>query len=176
MDVGLFPVWSEYEGRGDLRLSNHILHPLFLPLCRQNFGRGGWAGPSSPVSPPGQHRLVSDVFVVTVYMQSCPTLCDPMDRSPPGSSVSGILQARILEWVHALLQGALPTQGLNSALFCVLHWQAGSSPLVPPGKPMLSSVGYLSCPLHGHRLFSPRNDLLVLPVFIPWWIGVPPGT
>ena len=32
-------------------------------------------------------------------LQSCPTLCDPMDCSPPGSSVHGILQARILEWV-----------------------------------------------------------------------------
>ena len=31
--------------------------------------------------------------------QSCPTVCDPMDCSPPGSSVHGILQARILEWV-----------------------------------------------------------------------------
>ena len=31
--------------------------------------------------------------------QSCPTLCDPMDCSPPGSSVHGILQARILEWI-----------------------------------------------------------------------------
>ena len=31
--------------------------------------------------------------------QSCPTLCDPIDGSPPGSSVPGILQARILEWV-----------------------------------------------------------------------------
>ena len=31
--------------------------------------------------------------------QSCPTLCNPMDCSPPGSSVPGILQARILEWV-----------------------------------------------------------------------------
>ena len=31
--------------------------------------------------------------------QSCPTLCDPMDCSPPGSSVHGILQARKLEWV-----------------------------------------------------------------------------
>ena len=31
--------------------------------------------------------------------QLCPTLCDPVDRSPPGSSVHGILQARILEWV-----------------------------------------------------------------------------
>ena len=31
--------------------------------------------------------------------QSCPTLCDPVDCSPPGSSVHGILQARLLEWV-----------------------------------------------------------------------------
>ena len=32
-------------------------------------------------------------------LQSCPTLCDPMDSSPPGSSVHGILSTRILEWV-----------------------------------------------------------------------------
>ena len=32
-------------------------------------------------------------------LQSCPTLCDPMDCSPPGFSVQGIFQARILEWV-----------------------------------------------------------------------------
>ena len=32
-------------------------------------------------------------------LQSCPTLCEPMDHSPPGSSVHGIIQARILEWV-----------------------------------------------------------------------------
>ena len=31
-------------------------------------------------------------------LQSCPTLCDPIDGSPPGSPVSGILQARTLEW------------------------------------------------------------------------------
>ena len=32
-------------------------------------------------------------------LQSCPTLCDPIDRSRPGSPVPGILQARTLEWV-----------------------------------------------------------------------------
>ena len=32
-------------------------------------------------------------------LQSCPTLCDPIDASPPGSPISGILQARTLEWV-----------------------------------------------------------------------------
>ena len=33
------------------------------------------------------------------FAQSCPTLCDPMDCSLPGSSIHGVLQARILEWV-----------------------------------------------------------------------------
>ena len=38
--------------------------------------------------------------IVKVFVaQSCPTLCNPMDCNPPGSSVHGILQARILEWV-----------------------------------------------------------------------------
>ena len=31
-------------------------------------------------------------------LQSCPTLCDPIDASPPGSPIPGILQARVLEW------------------------------------------------------------------------------
>ena len=33
-------------------------------------------------------------------LQSCPTMCDPIDGSPPGSPVPGILQARTLEWVR----------------------------------------------------------------------------
>ena len=38
--------------------------------------------------------------------QSCPTLCDPMDCSPPGSSVNGIFQARVLEWDVGFTSGA----------------------------------------------------------------------
>ena len=50
-------------------------------------------------------------------LQSCPTLCDPMDCSPPGSSVHGILQARILEWVAiSFSRGIFPTQGSNPGL------------------------------------------------------------
>ena len=62
--------------------------------------------------------------------QSCPTLSDPMNHSPPGSSVHGMFQARVLEWgaiafsdkegnevnVHSLRHGAWPavcTQGLE---------------------------------------------------------------
>ena len=40
--------------------------------------------------------------VQCLVAQSCPTLCDPVDCSPPGSSDNGILQARILEWVAML--------------------------------------------------------------------------
>ena len=39
-------------------------------------------------------------------LQSCPTLCNPIDGSPPGSSVPGILQARILEWVAVSFSNA----------------------------------------------------------------------
>ena len=41
----------------------------------------------------------SNVSVKVLDAQSCPALCNPMDCSPPGSSVQGILQVRILEWV-----------------------------------------------------------------------------
>ena len=40
-----------------------------------------------------------DAAAAAKSRQSCPTLCDPIDGSPPGSSVPGILQTRILEWV-----------------------------------------------------------------------------
>ena len=46
--------------------------------------------------------------------QSCPTLFDPMDFSPPGSSVHGILQARILKWIAILRSpGDLPDPGIE---------------------------------------------------------------
>ena len=38
-------------------------------------------------------------------LQSCPTLCDPIDGSPPGPSVHGIFQARVLEWVAIAFSG-----------------------------------------------------------------------
>ena len=113
-------------------------------------------------------------------LQSCPTLCNPRDCSPPGSFVYRILQAlekemathsSVLAWRipgtgepgglpsmgshrvghewsdlaavgkntgmsgHALLQGIVPTQGFNQDHLRLLHWQAGSLPLAPPGKP-----------------------------------------
>ena len=68
-------------------------------------------------------------------LQSCLTLCDPVDCSPPGSSAHEILQARITGvGGHALLQGIFPTQGSNPNLLWLLHWRESSLPLAPPGR------------------------------------------
>ena len=48
--------------------------------------------------------------VPSLFAQSCPILCNPMDCSPPGSSVHGILQARILEWVA---MSSMPNPGIG---------------------------------------------------------------
>ena len=45
------------------------------------------------------HQMVPYKRVKVLIAQSCPALCDPMDCSPSGSSVHGVLQTRILEWV-----------------------------------------------------------------------------
>ena len=66
--------------------------------------------------------------------QSCPTLCNPVDCSLPGSPVHGILQVRILEWVAiSFSRGSSPLR--DQTFICLLRWQVGSFPLVPPGKP-----------------------------------------
>ena len=59
-------------------------------------------------------------------LQSCPTLCDPIDCSPPGSSVHAIFQARVLEWVAiSSSRGDLPDPGIEPKS----NWQPDSLPL-----------------------------------------------
>ena len=53
-------------------------------------------------------------------LQSCPTLCDPIDGSPPGSPVPGILQARTLEWVAISFSNAWKWKVYVKSLSCVL--------------------------------------------------------
>ena len=91
-------------------------------------------------------RARSSVCVcVLSHFSSVWLFANPMDCSPPGSSVQGILQARMLAGVgcHSLLGGIVPTQGLNWHLLHVLLRQAGSSPLTPPGKPQEQCGYYL---------------------------------
>ena len=70
-------------------------------------------------------------------------VCDPVDYSLPGSSVHGILQARTLEWVAMpSSRGSSQPRGWTCGFLHLLHWRAGSLPLVPPGKlqPSLAMV------------------------------------
>ena len=60
----------------------------------------------------GPQFLLGTGYVHALLLQSCLTLCNPMDHSLPGSFIHGVFQARILEWVAVfLLQGIFPTQG-----------------------------------------------------------------
>ena len=82
-------------------------------------------------------------------LQSCPTLCDPIDGSPPGSPIPGILQGRILEWVAISFSNAwkrkVKVKLLSRVQLLVTPWTAAyQAPLFMgfPGKS--TGVGFLS--------------------------------
>ena len=72
--------------------------------------------------------------------QSCPTLCHPMDCSPPGSSVHGNLQARVVEWVAIPFSRDLPNAGTEPRSPAL---RADSSLSEPTGKPQESVFSLL---------------------------------
>ena len=93
--------------------------------------------------PSGHHSALSrvpwaiwyDLLVcarVHAVSQSCPTLCDPMDCSLPGSCIHGMLQARILEWVTiSYSRGSSPPRDRT----CVPYIAGVFFTAEPPGKP-----------------------------------------
>ena len=77
--------------------------------------------------------------------QLCLTLCDPMDYSPPGSSVHGILQARILEWVSISFSRGSSLSRDRTQVFCI---QSDTLPSESPGKPRM-----------GHKLLKNHQSM-----------------
>ena len=77
-------------------------------------------------------------------LQSCPTLCNRMDCSPPGSSVHGVLQARILEWV-ACPHPDLPDPGIKPASLMSLAVAGG---LFTTGATWEADEGRGGCFIH----------------------------
>ena len=110
------------------RHTDEVGHKRALSLW--SLGLGPLAGGSVRVSSLRAHALLA---------QSCPPRCEPMDGSPPGSSVCGILQARILERLAGSSPGGLPNSGTEPRSPAL---QAGSLLSEPPGKPF-SSLGAL---------------------------------
>ena len=104
--------------------------------------------------------------VLWMHAQSCLTLCDPMNCNLPGSSVHGIFQLRILEWVFiSLSRGSSQLRDWPVSL-CFLHWQANSLPLAPSGKPnVLYSKLFKTIFVPGFMHWRPRKSL--------FWINSP---
>ena len=76
---------------------------------------------ASPLNP-------GDFVAAAKLLQSCPTLCDPIDGSPPGSPVPGILQARTLEWVAISFSNAwkwkMKVKSLSRVRLFMTPWTA----------------------------------------------------
>ena len=68
-------------------------------------------------------------------LQSCPTLCGPMDHSPPGSSVHGVLRVGILEWVAMPSSRGFPDPGIEPVSFMSPALGGRFPTRAPPGRP-----------------------------------------
>ena len=143
--ISLRPCWIQKHEPGPLLLlpaEVHRVQLLWLSAVPTPWGRpcspaSGSPGPSvseihfSTLYPLSSHlfSFTFDVTVISFYsaaaklLQLCPTLCDPIDSSPPGSLVPGVLQARALEWVAISFSSAwkwkVKVKSLSRALLLV---------------------------------------------------------
>ena len=101
-------------------------------------------------------------------LQSCPTLCDPIDSSPPGSPVPGILLARTLEWVAISFSNVWKWKAKVKWLSCVCllvtPWTAAYQPPPSMGFSRQECWSGLPLPSPTHQSktqFSPQSVLLI---------------
>ena len=101
-------------------------------------GQRSLVGYSLQVHRVGHNWVTAHTQIMCLLVaQSCPILCNPMDCSPPGSSVHRILQARILEWVVIPFPRGIPEPGIKSESPAL---QVISFPSEPLGKPQFCHV------------------------------------
>ena len=102
-------------------------------------------------------------------LQSCPTLCDPIDGSPPGSPVPGILQARTLEWVAIAFSNAWKWKVKVKSLSCVRLF---STPWIVAHQALVS-MGFSKQEYWIGLPFLPSEDLPhpVIKPASPAWAG-----
>ena len=82
-----------------------------------------------------ENQIIRGQVTLCSVTRSCPALCGPMDylayQAPLSTEFS---RQEYWSGFHFLLQGIFPTPGLNLSFLHLLHWQADSSPLAPPGN------------------------------------------
>ena len=113
--------------------------------------------------------FLSSFCVCLLVTRSCPTLCDPMDCTQPGSSVHGILQARILEWVAISSSRDLPNPGIEPRSPVL---QVNSLPSEPPGKSFRICHGYVYLPDFHASYFPSFPPLSPLPLSVSVSLGI----
>ena len=86
-----------------------------------------------------QATMMPKLLCSTISAQLCPTLCDPMECSPPGFSVHRIFQARILELPFPSL-GDLLDPGIEPTSLVFPALASGFFITAPPGKPLLNHL------------------------------------
>ena len=104
-------------------------------------------------------QVTYNFFPAPKSLQSCPTLCDPIDGSPRGSPIPGILQARILEWVAISFSNAwkwkVKGKSLSHIWLLATPWTAAYQAPLPMG---FSRQEYWS----GLPLLSPLHELVTV--------------
>ena len=108
--------------------------------------------PSAVILEPKKIKSVATAAAKS--LQSCPTLCNPIDGSPPGSPVPGILQARTLEWVAMPFSNSWKWKVKVKALSCVwllvTPWTAAYQ--APPSKGFSRQEDWSGVPLHSPKV------------------------
>ena len=114
-------------------------------------------------------KLPTSAIAIAKSLQSCPTLCDPIDSSPPGFPVPGILQARTLEWVAISFSNArkwkVKVKSLISVWPSTTPWTAAFQ--APPSMGFSRQEYWSGVPLP-----SPFTQLTYLKMVIQW---IPPS-
>ena len=119
-----------------LLVNYHIHHiPYLSPFCV-------WRHLNSILLANFNHTIQCYQLCVGVcgcsIFQSCPTLCNPADCSPPGSSVHGILQVRMLEWLAISFSRGASQPRDGNCVSCNSFIAGGFFTAEPPGKPIIS--------------------------------------
>ena len=93
--------------------------------------------PTKPLHKIGSQYTAAAAAAAAKSLQSCPTLCNPRDCSPPGSPIPGILQARTLEWVAISFSNAwkwkVKVKSLSPVRLLVTPWTAAHQAPPPMG-------------------------------------------
>jgi len=110
----------------------NLLYSVFLSICSLSY------------------IILSFTAAAAKLLQSCLTLCDPRDGSPPGSPIPGILKARTLEWVSISFSNAwklkVKVKSLSHVLLLVTPWTAAYQPLtLNLQHSLLLTISYYLC-------------------------------